>query len=282
MRTVQKDKNINFSIDLEDTLEDNKAPFIPVFNHFLENNHPETMESRDKYTADEIEGWGFEPFSTVLAGKRGWEERDEEDTLLFVFGEHPFYSEDELKETKQDYGSVWPGFQEVMNNVFKGKPENFPLYDTDTPDYFAQLKEEFPDSRVDIVTSRTDVDVLLDRTEGYGISEDLRQGLDEYASIHGLHDVIDELVVAGDKATHENDYSIFFDDKPNLSEDLSERQYQVVHTTEANQHLDIPTYQELKNEKRQIEEDNQIRVYSVEEGFEAMNYIGKQIQKDRM
>lgn len=281
VRTLQRDKNINFSIDLEDTLEDNKKPFMPVFNQFLENNHPETIENQGKYTADEIEGWGFEPFSGVLADERGWENREEDNTLLFVFGEHPFYSEDELEETKQVYSSLWPGFQEVMNNVFKGKPGNFPLYDEEVPKYFKELKQEFPGSKVDIVTSRTDVDVLLDRTEGYGVTDDLREGLEEYASIHGLDDAADRLIVAGDKADHENDYSVFFDDKPSLNEDLGKRQYQVVHTTESNQHLDIPTYEQLKNGDRGMGEQNQLRVHSVKEGFEAIGYIGKQIQKGR-
>jgi hypothetical protein len=271
---------VNFSIDLEDTLENNKTPFIPVFNKFLEQNHPEALEnSEDGYSEDDIEGWGFDPFNSILSERRNWEEQDEANIKLFLHGENIFYTEDEIKETKEEYGSIWPGFHPVMGNIFKGRPEEFPINDEKASEYFEELKQEFPESRIDIVTSRSDNQTILDRPDGYPISESLREGLDEYAETHGLEDAADELIVAGDKVDHENNYRVFFDDKPTLPDELKENQYQVVLKTVSNDHLDIPRYGEVLKGDYGLEENNAIHVDSVEEGFEAMAYIGNQIRK---
>jgi hypothetical protein len=274
------ERTVNFSIDLEDTLEANKAPFIPVINNFMENNHPEVLEERgERYSSDQIENWGFEPFNSEFAEARGWDQDEEKDALLFIFGEHFMYDQDQLEQQKEQHRSVWIGFQEVMNNVFKGNPSNFPINDENASEYFQQLKDEFPESRADIVTARNDNETVFNRPEEYPISDDLRAGIGEYVELHGLDNAADNVIVASDKAGHENNYSVFFDDKPDLVDELEKDQYQVVHTTEANNRLDIPTYEEIQSGEAELGDSQQIRVYSVEEGFEAMSYIGNKIRE---
>jgi hypothetical protein len=244
-----EDNEINVALDLENTIEDNESPTALERERILMDSATESdkileaLERQADIEAESLEqvnlssmhntSWGFEPWQDILSNLRDWGRYDADDSMIYMLGEHfePIFEQE--THFTEEYGNQWIGFFTLMDQIFKGNPTGFELFDPDTAYYLSRMGDHSEAGNIDIVTGRTDA-WRFHEGKTHSVSDELYGGMSDFLEHAGIlyaekvpgFGAVDGFYVSPDKPgmldeNGEPMYQVFVDDSPRMLEERS-------------------------------------------------------------